>query len=202
MKPPHLLRLLVPFVFRYLTIQNFLRKIVQNCLHGYSFFHSILENSIDSTEADQGPHQNNRPWVAIYYIIYIIIIAFFMVNIFVGFVIVTFQSEGEEEFKGCELDKNQVSENAFAVLFLCVFEAKVHVLILASLSNEDEDGKENGEKTVLFRLAKQQLCTCITLFLYISLPSFLDYNVKVPKFRFCRGWEHISFLFLNFDTVL
>lgn len=67
----------------------------------------ILENSIDSTEADQGPHQNNRPWVAIYYIIYIIIIAFFMVNIFVGFVIVTFQSEGEEEFKGCELDKNQ-----------------------------------------------------------------------------------------------
>ena len=34
------------------------------------------------------------------------------------------------------------------------------------------------------------------------LPSFLDYNVKVPKFRFCRGWEHISFLFLNFDTVL
>lgn len=32
-----------------------------------------------------------------------------MVNIFVGFVIVTFQSEGEEEYKDCELDKNQVS---------------------------------------------------------------------------------------------
>lgn len=31
-----------------------------------------------------------------------------MVNIFVGFVIVTFQQEGEEEFRGCELDKNQV----------------------------------------------------------------------------------------------
>ena len=72
-------------------------------------FGSILENSIDSTAVDEGPFQNNRPWVAIYYIIYIIIIAFFMVNIFVGFVIVTFQSEGEEEFKGCELDKNQVS---------------------------------------------------------------------------------------------
>ena len=96
----------------------------------FFFFYSILENSIDSTEADQGPHQNNRPWVAIYYIIYIIIIAFFMVNIFVGFVIVTFQSEGEEEFKGCELDKNQVSENTFAVLFLYVFDAKVPVLIL------------------------------------------------------------------------
>ncbi|XP_044182314.1 voltage-dependent L-type calcium channel subunit alpha-1D-like isoform X2 [Acropora millepora] len=67
----------------------------------------ILYNSIDSTEVDEGPLQNNRPWVAVYYIIYIIIIAFFMVNIFVGFVIVTFQSEGEEEFKDCELDKNQ-----------------------------------------------------------------------------------------------
>lgn len=31
-----------------------------------------------------------------------------MVNIFVGFVIVTFQNEGEQEYKNCELDKNQV----------------------------------------------------------------------------------------------
>ena len=46
--------------------------------------------------------------MAIFYFIYIIIIAFFMVNIFVGFVIVTFQSEGESAFKHCELDKNQV----------------------------------------------------------------------------------------------
>lgn len=37
-----------------------------------------------------------------------------MVNIFVGFVIVTFQSEGEEEFKDCELDKNQVSERSLS----------------------------------------------------------------------------------------
>ena len=51
---------------------------------------------------------NHRPYVAIFYFIYIIIIAFFMVNIFVGFVIVTFQSEGESAFKHCELDKNQV----------------------------------------------------------------------------------------------
>lgn len=67
----------------------------------------ILENAIDSTKVDQGPVEDNRPWVAVYFVIYIIIIAFFMVNIFVGFVIVTFQSEGEEEYKDCELDKNQ-----------------------------------------------------------------------------------------------
>ena len=122
-----------------------------------------------------------------------------MVNIFVGFVIVTFQSEGEEEFKGCELDKNQVSENA--VLFLCVFEAEMLVLILGSLSNEDADGNESGKKAMLFRFAKQQLCTCITLFLYISLPSLLDYDVKVPKFTFCRGWEHKTITFFSFPEL-
>ena len=74
----------------------------------FIFFFRILENAMDSTEPDLGPTQDNRPYVAIYFVFYIIIIAFFMVNIFVGFVIVTFQNEGEEEFKGCELDKNQV----------------------------------------------------------------------------------------------
>lgn len=69
----------------------------------------LLEWSIDSNQENHGPIHNYRPIVAAYYIIYIIIIAFFMVNIFVGFVIVTFQNEGEQEYKNCELDKNQVS---------------------------------------------------------------------------------------------
>lgn len=66
----------------------------------------LLYESIDSHAEDQGPIYNSRKWVAIYYIVYIIVIAFFMVNIFVGFVIVTFQHEGEQEYKNCELDKN------------------------------------------------------------------------------------------------
>ena len=32
-----------------------------------------------------------------------------MMNIFVGFVIITFREQGEQEYKNCELDKNQVS---------------------------------------------------------------------------------------------
>lgn len=55
-----------------------------------------------------GPVYNNRVEMAIFFIIYIILIAFFMMNIFVGFVIVTFQEQGETEYKNCELDKNQV----------------------------------------------------------------------------------------------
>lgn len=58
--------------------------------------------------------------VAIFYVAYIVVVAFFMVNIFVGFVIVTFQQEGEQEYKGCELDKNQVNL-CFPISFLQSF---------------------------------------------------------------------------------
>ncbi|XP_013766153.1 dihydropyridine-sensitive L-type skeletal muscle calcium channel subunit alpha-1 isoform X1 [Pundamilia nyererei] len=67
----------------------------------------LLYKAIDSAEEDMGPVFNNRVDVSIFFIIYIIIIAFFMMNIFVGFVIVTFQQQGEQEYKNCELDKNQ-----------------------------------------------------------------------------------------------
>lgn len=75
----------------------------------------ILHVSIDSNEENRGPVYNYRPIVAAYYIVYIIVIAFFMVNIFVGFVIVTFQSEGEQEYKNIDLDKNQRNCIEFAL---------------------------------------------------------------------------------------
>uniref|UniRef100_T1E1N8 Voltage-dependent L-type calcium channel subunit alpha n=1 Tax=Cupiennius salei TaxID=6928 RepID=T1E1N8_CUPSA len=75
----------------------------------------LLYVAIDSQAEDEGPSHNYRPMVAVFFIIYIIIIAFFMVNIFVGFVIVTFQNEGEQEYKNCELDKNQRNCIEFAL---------------------------------------------------------------------------------------
>nr|CAB3227402.1 voltage-dependent L-type calcium channel subunit alpha-1D-like [Phallusia mammillata] len=67
----------------------------------------LLYKSIDSWHEGYGPKYDARPAVALFYFIYIIVIAFFMMNIFVGFVIVTFQEQGEQEYKNCELDKNQ-----------------------------------------------------------------------------------------------
>ncbi|KAG5274596.1 hypothetical protein AALO_G00138030 [Alosa alosa] len=67
----------------------------------------LLYKAIDSNKEDTGPLYNNRIPVSIFFIIYLILIAFFMMNIFVGFVIVTFQEQGEQEYKNCELDKNQ-----------------------------------------------------------------------------------------------
>ncbi|XP_077337609.1 voltage-dependent L-type calcium channel subunit alpha-1S isoform X2 [Lithobates pipiens] len=67
----------------------------------------LLYRAIDSHAEDMGPIYNYRIEIAVFFIVYIILIAFFMMNIFVGFVIVTFQEQGEQEYKNCELDKNQ-----------------------------------------------------------------------------------------------
>lgn len=79
----------------------------------------LLYKAIDSNRENLGPIYNYRVEISIFFIIYIIIIAFFMMNIFVGFVIVTFQEQGEKEYKNCELDKNQVNKqhiNSFCIL--------------------------------------------------------------------------------------
>uniref|UniRef100_A0AAQ4P5A7 Voltage-dependent L-type calcium channel subunit alpha n=1 Tax=Gasterosteus aculeatus aculeatus TaxID=481459 RepID=A0AAQ4P5A7_GASAC len=68
---------------------------------------TLLYKAIDSNRENMGPIYNYRIEISIFFIIYIIIIAFFMMNIFVGFVIVTFQEQGEKEYQNCELDKNQ-----------------------------------------------------------------------------------------------
>lgn len=76
--------------------------------HLVLLFSRLLYKAIDSSGENVGPVYNYRVEISIFFIIYIIIVAFFMMNIFVGFVIVTFQEQGEKEYKNCELDKNQV----------------------------------------------------------------------------------------------
>lgn len=88
----------------------------------------ILYVSIDSNTPDLGPIQDYRPHVFFFYFVYLIIIAFFMINIFVGFVIVTFQSEGEASFQDCALDKNQVTS-----FFLNVLHCSITIFSAAEL---------------------------------------------------------------------
>ena len=99
----------------------------------------ILYVSIDSNEADVGPKQDYRPYVFFYYFVYLIIIAFFMINIFVGFVIVTFQSEGEASFQDCALDKNQVRRSRLFITSLQTLSFSVTVLNLPLMPNQCED---------------------------------------------------------------
>ena len=54
---------------------------------------------------------------------------------------------------------------------------------IGSLNNYEGDGNEDGKKAI--GLDKQNNnFACASRFLYISLPSLYDYNVKVPNFTF------------------
>ena len=53
-----------------------------------------------------------------------------------------------------------------------------------------------------FRLEKKTTLHVYHAFLYISLPSLHDYNVKVPKFTFSRGREHKTTTFYLFSWTL
>uniref|UniRef100_A0A8D0V3E8 Voltage-dependent L-type calcium channel subunit alpha n=1 Tax=Sus scrofa TaxID=9823 RepID=A0A8D0V3E8_PIG len=68
---------------------------------------ALLYKAIDAHAEDKGPIYNYHVEISVFFIVYIIIIAFFMMNIFVGFVIITFRAQGEQEYQDCELDKNQ-----------------------------------------------------------------------------------------------
>ena len=58
-----------------------------------------------------------------------------------------------------------------------------HVLI-GSLSDDYGDGNENGKKVILIGLDMTSKTTTLHVhhsFLYISLPSLHDYDVKLPN---------------------
>ena len=60
---------------------NYFPFFVELFLEYCRFYFSILENAIDSTYVDQGPIIDSRPWIAVYFVVYIvIIIGFFLAN--------------------------------------------------------------------------------------------------------------------------
>ncbi|XP_055550029.1 voltage-dependent calcium channel type A subunit alpha-1-like isoform X9 [Wyeomyia smithii] len=69
----------------------------------------VLQNSMAATYEDQGPIQNFRIEMSIFYIVYFVVFPFFFVNIFVALIIITFQEQGEAELQDGEIDKNQKS---------------------------------------------------------------------------------------------
>ena len=56
-----------------------------------------LWNSIETTKVDRGPVKYSRMDYAIFYVVFIIVFPFFFVNVFIAFVILTFQSEGDDQ---------------------------------------------------------------------------------------------------------
>uniref|UniRef100_A0AC35TNP8 EF-hand domain-containing protein n=1 Tax=Rhabditophanes sp. KR3021 TaxID=114890 RepID=A0AC35TNP8_9BILA len=68
---------------------------------------NVRQNSLDSTEENQGPSPFFRVEMALFYVMFFIVFPFFFVNIFVALIIITFQEQGEAELSEGDLDKNQ-----------------------------------------------------------------------------------------------
>jgi len=68
------------------------------------------------------------------------------------------------------------------------------VFSTGSLSNDDGDGNEDGKKAIGLDWQNNNFERA-SRFLYISLPSLYDYNVKVPNFTFCREHKTTTFSF-------
>ena len=54
---------------------------------------------------------------------------------------------------------------------------------IGSLSNYEGDGNEDGKKAIGLDKQNNNFARA-SRFLYISMPSLYDYNVKVPNFTF------------------
>lgn len=75
--------------------------------------HSIMYQGIYSVPLvegeSEGPVSHLQPSGAfLYFLIYMVIMTFFLLQLFIGFLIVTFQEIGVRSFRETKLDRNQV----------------------------------------------------------------------------------------------
>lgn len=75
---------------------------------------------------------------------------------------------------------------------------------IGSLSNNDDNVNKDGKKAIGWD--SQNNFACASCFLYVSLPSLHDYDMKLPNFTSYGGREHTDnhflFVFVNLDKVL
>ena len=71
----------------------------------------------NTIKKDYGPRRESRYDFAIYYIVYTIVFPFFFVNVFIAFVILTFQGEGDAQLElECSLGMFSVWRRAFKLV--------------------------------------------------------------------------------------
>uniref|UniRef100_A0A8C1VG39 Voltage-dependent T-type calcium channel subunit alpha n=1 Tax=Cyprinus carpio TaxID=7962 RepID=A0A8C1VG39_CYPCA len=89
---------------------------------------SIMYDGLDAVAVDQQPIRNHNPWMLLYFISFLLIVSFFVLNMFVGVVVENFhkcrQDQEEEEARLREekrqkrMEKKRRSKRVFVVLVL------------------------------------------------------------------------------------
>ena len=65
---------------------------------------TTLYNTIDASGNQETMAKQNNPGAAVFLVVYMVIVSFFLMNLFIGFVIVTYQDASDDDFDGCVLD--------------------------------------------------------------------------------------------------
>ena len=96
------------------------------------------------------------------------------------------------------VDRNSVLFISHITFRDCCIHIFATFLKIGSFSNDDGEGNENGKKTIDL-MSKTTTLHVHHTFLYISLPSLHDYDVKMPNFTFYgerkQGMRNFSFSF-------
>ena len=77
-------------------------------------------------------------------------------------------------------------------------KAQTVFYLQGSLGNDDSDVNEKGKKAIGLDWQNNNSARDHA-FLYISLPSLHDFDVKMPNFKFCGGGEQKTETFFFFS---
>ncbi|XP_065647840.1 voltage-dependent N-type calcium channel subunit alpha-1B isoform X3 [Hydra vulgaris] len=67
---------------------------------------TLMQNGMGVTGVDLGPLTKNSSYMAMYFVMFVVIFTFMIINIYIALIILTFQKQGEKQIHG-ELDRNQ-----------------------------------------------------------------------------------------------
>ena len=67
---------------------------------------NAMHRTIDATKEGEGPIINNKQHMSIFFIVFVVIFTFMIINIYIALIILTFQRQGENQIEG-GLDRNQ-----------------------------------------------------------------------------------------------
>ena len=98
----------------------------------------------------------------------------------------SFSWDKERNYIKCERKKKEDKLlGARGVFFRFLkFQLSSFPRLLGSLSNDDGDGNENGKKSTELDKQNNNFARTFHAFLYISLPTLHDYDVKMTNFLF------------------
>ena len=159
-----------------------------------------------SNQGQLGSIPENSPQAALYFILYMIIMTFIFLQLFVGFVIVTFQEIGVTSFKETRLNRNQVINNYCSftdLIFFCLLLQR-HCLHFALTTKPNRqwipryEFQRRYRKKLLPIIKSYQAKILIFVALILNILT-LSMEVRKPMIYFI---EFYSMSFLYFCSMI